>query len=100
MTEPLSALPSVRARVVAFASILVCGGLGGAIGYWFAQLTDESTVVSGLLMLLGTVVFALGAAVVSAISLRALGEWTSSPAGRGDEPTPVDQLLGAARRRR
>lgn len=97
MSEPQSALPSVRARVIAFAAILVCGALGGAIGYWFADLSDESTLLSGFLMLGGTVVFSLGAAVVSVLSLRALAEWTSSDAARGDELTPVEQLLGKGR---
>jgi hypothetical protein len=48
-------------------------------------------------MLGGTVVFSLGAAVVSVLSLRALAEWTSSDAARGDELTPVEQLLGKGR---
>lgn len=97
MSDPESALPSVRARVIAFTSILVIGGLGGASGYWFGQVTDESTVVSGFLMLAGTLVFALGTAAVSVISLRALAEWTASPAARGDEPTPVEQWTNRRR---
>lgn len=97
MSDPQSALPSVRARVIAFTSILVCGALGGAIGYWFGDLSEESTVVSGFLMLAGTIVFALGAAVVSVLSLRAVAEWTSSAAARGEEPTPMEQLTGRRR---
>lgn len=94
MSDPESALPSVRARVIAFAAILVFGALGGATGYWFAELSDESTVVAGFLLLAGTLVFSLGAAVVAVLSLRALAEWTSSAAARGEEPTPMEQLLG------
>ena len=97
MSDPQSALPSVRARIVAFVGILLCGGLGGSIGYRFAELSQESTLVAGLLMVAGTLVFALGAAVVSVLSLRALAEWTSSAAGRGEEPTPMDQLTGRHR---
>jgi ABC-type xylose transport system permease subunit len=102
VTEPLSvdpesALPSVRARALAFASIIVCAALGGAIGYWFGDLSGNGTVASGFLMLTGTLVFALGGAVVSVLSLRALAEWTSSAAARGDEPTPVEQLLDRRR---
>lgn len=79
MTEPDSALPSVRARVVAFASILVGGALGGAIGYWFIDLqcTGSCTVPAGFTMLAGTLVLALGTATVAVISLRALAEWTA-----------------------
>lgn len=97
MSDPQSALPSVRARVIAFSAILVLGGLGGAIGYWFGDLSDESTIVSGFLMLAGTLVFALGAAVVAVISLRTLAEWSTGPAARGEELTPVEQLRGLRR---
>lgn len=78
-TDPESALPSVRARVVAFASILLTGALGGWIGYWFVDLqcTGSCAVPSGLGMLVGTVVLALGAAAVAVISLRVLGEWAA-----------------------
>ena len=97
MSDPQSALPSVRARVIAFASILVFAALGGAIGYWFADLSGWSTVASGFLLLAGTFVFAIGSAIVSVLSLRALAEWTSSAAARGEEPTPMEQLTGRRR---
>jgi hypothetical protein len=95
--DPESALPSVRARVLAFASIIVCGALGGAIGYWFSDLSGNGTAASGFLMLAGTLVFALGGAVVAVLSLRALAEWTSSAAASGDELTPMEQLLDRRR---
>lgn len=86
MSDPLSALPSVRARVIAFVSIMALGGLGGAIGYWFGQLQTEgdALAVPGLLMLAGTLVFALGSAAVAVISLRALAEWNGD-----DGPSPL-----------
>ena len=79
VTGPASALPSVRARVIAFVSIMVAGGLGGAIGYWFIDLqcTGSCTVGAGFTMLAGTLILALGAAVVAVVSLRALGEWSA-----------------------
>jgi hypothetical protein len=70
----------VRARVLAFAGVFL-GGLGGAIvGYSFATLqcaTDGCTLSRGLLLWGGSVVGALGAAVVAMLTLRALGEWRS-----------------------
>jgi len=82
MSDPESALPSVRARVIAFASILVGGALGGASGYWFmdSQCTGSCAVPSGLGITVGTVVLSLGTAVVAVISLRALAEWTNERA--------------------
>ena len=73
-----SALPPVGARVAAFVGILVAGAIGGAIGYWFSELqcTGSCTVPNGLMMLVGTFVLALGAAVVAVLSLRALADWT------------------------
>ncbi|MFN8053321.1 MAG: hypothetical protein U0Q22_17900 [Acidimicrobiales bacterium] len=77
--DPESALPSVRARVIAFVSILLGGALGGAIGYWFIDLqcSGSCTVGAGFAMVAGTLVLALGGAVVAVISLRALAEWTA-----------------------
>ncbi|MEZ5320560.1 MAG: hypothetical protein R2698_00435 [Microthrixaceae bacterium] len=73
----LSALPSVRARVIAFAGILVCGALGAAIGFWYSEIACRSscTTQQGLTMLGATVLGALGAASVATISLRVVGEW-------------------------
>jgi hypothetical protein len=55
------------------------GGLAGAIiGYSFATLqcaTDGCTTSRGLFLWLGSLVGALGAAVVAMLTLRALGEW-------------------------
>lgn len=77
--DPDSALPSVAARVVAFASILVGGLLGGVIGAKFVDLQCEGdcSVPSGLAMWAGSMVTAGGVAVVAVLTLRALGEWRS-----------------------
>ncbi|NLA34257.1 MAG: hypothetical protein GX868_01045 [Actinobacteria bacterium] len=79
ITEPESALPSVRARIIAFVSILAAGALGGATGVWFmgTQCDDGCTVGTGLSMWFGTVLLSLGAAVVAVISLRTVAEWNS-----------------------
>ena len=72
---PESQLPSVLARVVAFASILVGGGAGGLIGYAFAELGGFEGALRGLFALGGAVVGAGGVAVVAVLTLRAFGEW-------------------------
>lgn len=85
VNEPESALPSVRARVIAFVSILAAGALGGATGVWFmgTQCDGECSVGTGLSMWFGTVLLALGTAVVAVISLRTVAEWNSARRAEG-----------------
>lgn len=73
----LSALPSVRARVLAFLAILVAGVCGGLIGSSFValQCDGECATPRGLGFLIGAVVAAGGVAVVAVLTLRAMGEW-------------------------
>ena len=93
-----------------FSAIVVCGVLGGAIGYGLVNTSCPSTptVAEHLLeivpgyhahtpscdlkllagALTGTVLAAIGAGVVAMLMLRAQSEWRAHPAGR------------AARRRR
>lgn len=74
-----TALPSVRARVTAFAAILLTGALGGAVGYWFVilQCTGSCSVPAGIGMMIGTLCGSLGAAVVTTFALRMLPEWSA-----------------------
>jgi len=73
--DPASALPSVAARILAFASILIGGAAGGLIGYAFADLGGYGGAAIGFLTFLGAVIGAGGVAVVAVLTLRALGEW-------------------------
>ena len=75
--RPLSALPSGTARALAFVAILLTGAAGGLIGYGMAdvQCTGECGTQLGVGVLLGSVAFAAGSAVVAVLVLRALGEW-------------------------
>jgi hypothetical protein len=72
-----SALPSVGSRLLAFALILLAGAAGGFIGYSFIDLQCEGdcTVQTGLGALVGSVLAAGGVAVVTVLTLRAMGEW-------------------------
>jgi hypothetical protein len=75
--RPLTALPSVRARVLAFAAIVVAGVCGGLIGSSFASLqcTHHCATPTGIGAIAGAVIAAAGVAVVAVLTLRAMGEW-------------------------
>lgn len=76
-TRPLSAIPPVAARAIAFVSILLGGLAGGLIGYALVDLQcdGDCTVSTGVGLLVGAVVGAGGLAVVAVLALRAMGEW-------------------------
>ena len=76
-TDPGSALPSVGARVIAFASIVIAGIAGGFIGYAFVDLqtTGDASLATGLGALVGAIIAAIGTSVVVVLTLRAMGEW-------------------------
>jgi hypothetical protein len=77
----LSALPSVRARALAFAAILLAGLAGGLIGYGFGDLQcspdgcPARSTYHAIGALVGAVIAAGGTAVVAVLALRAMGEW-------------------------
>lgn len=91
--RPVSALPSVRARLLAFGAILVgglCGGLIGsstvAVGCHGSCATPEG--VGGVI---GAVVAAAGVAVIAVLVLRAMGEWRSIK-----EKRQIEAMVAAA----
>jgi hypothetical protein len=75
--RPVSALPSIRARALAFAAIIVAGVAGGLIGYSFVDLQCHGRcgTPKGIGGLTGAVIAAAGVAVVAVLTLRAMGEW-------------------------
>jgi hypothetical protein len=98
-------LPRRGALALMFAAIVVCGVLGGSIGYGLVNTSCASspTVAEHLLeasvpgyhastescdlklaagALTGTVVAAIGAGVVAMLMMRAQAEWRAHPAGR------------------
>ena len=72
-----SALPSVRARALAFCSIAVAGGCGGLIGWAFVNLqcTGDCEVPKAIGAVTGSLFASVGVAVVAVLGLRAMGEW-------------------------
>jgi hypothetical protein len=83
-------LPSVGARVLGFLVILVAGACGAFIGFAFIDLQCEGdcTVPTGLGALVGAVVFAGGTAVVTVLTLRAMGEWRTIQERQATEEPP------------
>lgn len=98
-----SAEPSVRARVLAFVSILAAGAAGGFIGWAFVDLQceDDCTVAAGVVGLVSAVAAAVGVGVVAVLALRAIGEWhaTAAQGGAGErDPGLVVRRTPTARR--
>ena len=76
-SRPLSAIPPVAARVIAFVVILLGGLAGGLIGFALVDLQcdGDCAVRRGIGLLVGAVLCAGGMAIVSILALRAMGEW-------------------------
>jgi hypothetical protein len=72
-----SALPSVRARALAFAAIAVAGACGGLIGWAFVNLQCDGSceVPKTIGAVTGSLITSVGVAVVAVLGLRAMGEW-------------------------
>jgi hypothetical protein len=87
---PPSALPSVTARALAFAAIIVAGVCGGLIGYAVVrvQCDGDCALANGLGAFGGAVVAAGGVAIIATLVLRAMGEWKSIQEGEPPEPLP------------
>ena len=83
--EGPSALPSSKARLVAFLAILVSGLCGLVIGRALVdvQCSGDCSTATGLGGLVGAVVAAGGVAVVAVLVLRAMSEWRA----KGNDPT-------------
>lgn len=86
-----SAEPPAIARLLAAAAIVVAGVCGGLIGYAVTDLScgGGCTAASAGVGLLSAIGAAVGVAVVSVLTLRAMGEWNATPPERrGRRPPP------------
>jgi hypothetical protein len=92
-SRPLSALPSVQARILAFGAILVAGISGGLIGYSAVKVgcTGKCATPEGVGGVFGAVVAAAGVAVIAVLVLRAMGEWRTIK-----EKRQMDIMIAAA----
>lgn len=88
--HPPSALPSVRARGLAFVAILTAGVCGGLIGYGIVRVGchGECGGAAGVGGAVGAVAAAAGVALVAVLVLRAMGEWRAAAVGRGEWRPP------------
>ncbi|HZQ59412.1 MAG TPA: hypothetical protein VFA84_15335 [Acidimicrobiales bacterium] len=75
--RPASALPSARARALAFVAILFGGAAGAAIGGSFVsvQCHGNCDTPIGIGAVVGGGAGAGGTGVVAVLTLRAMGEW-------------------------
>lgn len=75
--RPLSAIPPVAARAIAFTAILLGGLAGGLIGFALVDLqcNGDCDLAKGIGLLVGALVCAIGMAIVAVLALRAMGEW-------------------------
>jgi hypothetical protein len=91
--HPVSALPSVQARILGFAAIIVAGVCGALIGAAFVhvQRTGSWGVAEGLGGVVGAVIAAGGVAVVVVLVMRAMGEWKTIKDERA-----LDEVTAAA----
>ena len=76
-SRPASALPSVKARVAAFAAIIVAGVCGALIGHSIVAVGCHGNCGGSRAAgtIIGALIAALGVAIVAVLVLRALGEW-------------------------
>lgn len=75
----------MRARLLAFLSIVAAGAAGGFIGWAFVDLqcADDCTLLAGIVGLVTAIAAAVGVGVVAVLALRAIGEWQSTQAQGG-----------------
>lgn len=75
--RPVSALPSSRARALAFVAILVAGVSGALIGSSLVSVQCEGNcgTATGVGSIVGALAAGGGVAVVAVLVLRAMSEW-------------------------
>jgi len=67
----------VQARALAFAAIALGGGCGGLIGWAFVNLQCDGACEGpkAIGAVAGSLISAVGVAVIAVLGLRAMGEW-------------------------
>ena len=90
-----TALPSVRARALAFVAIVLGGVCGALIGFSVVDLQchGQCTTAKGVGTLIGAAIAAGGVAVVAVLVLRAMGEWRVIQEERARAQAADDQDL-------
>jgi hypothetical protein len=79
LPAPVPATPPPAARWLAFASVLLGGGLSGMIGYGTGRLLSGGSLLwAGLGALAGALAGAIGVGIVAYLALRAMNEWQAT----------------------
>lgn len=91
--RPISALPSVQARLLAFGAIVMAGICGGLIGYSTVKVGCHGRCATpeGVGGITGAVIATIGVSVIAVLVLRAMGEWRSIK-----EKRQLDLVIAAA----
>lgn len=91
--EPIRATPPAKARWFAFASILLGGTLGAAVGFGVGDVMGAGSANwSAVGALLGGLTGAVGVGIVANLALRAMNEWK---AVEHPEATHENEAAGA-----
>lgn len=94
--EPLPAAPPPTARWLGFASILLGGVLGGAIGWGTGDVLGGTNTWAAIGALVGAVSCAIGVGIVATLTLRAMNEWNAVHHPEADGPQGIIDQRGTA----
>jgi len=85
-TVPPDSSPSLRARILSFAAVIVAGVCGGLTGFAVMDVScrGDCEITAGLVGLFAAVGSAIGTGIVVVLALRASAEW------RARQPDPPD----------
>lgn len=77
-------MPSRRAFLLSFTSVIVAGIFGGIIGLGLADIgtTGNRTAPEIVGVVIGALVGAVGVGIVAVLVLRAMAEWKRNPVPR------------------
>lgn len=77
---PQTAAPPRLARALALVAVVVAGCCGGLIGYAVVDVScgGDCAVAAGITGVVAAVGAAVGVAIVSVLTLRAMGEWKTT----------------------
>jgi hypothetical protein len=97
-SRPLSALPSVKARILSFSAILIAGVCGALIGWGAVRVGCRGNCATpeGIGAVVGSAIAATGVAVVAVLVLRAMAEWRTIAHDRAIEAASTETPPGEA----
>jgi hypothetical protein len=81
--------PSAMSRALIVVAVVLAGACGGLIGWAVADLqcTGDCEVETGVGLLLGAVLAAVGTAVICVLATQAMAEWAAQEGQRRGSPS-------------